>query len=445
LPNVIIPGQLTFPQQQPLVTNPDLGKIETSLDTNLQAPIHYSWNLSYGRRLPGSMYVDVSYIGRAARNLLSGRDVMQLNNITDPVSGQTYYQAAQILERARQAGIPFSQITPQPYFENIYAPGSIDAIFFGAGLTNTQAVYRLVNPLGDWTYTQAYLDRFSGKRLYFQRQYSALAAFGTIGSSDYQGLAISLRQRMKGVTWDFNYTNSVSKDDASGLQTSTGFGTAFIVNALDQQGSRSVSDFDLTHIVNFNAVWEIPFGKGRRFGNNVNGFVNTLLGGWQLSSIFRYDSGYPHYGYEDGSGWQTNWQIRSRMVLTRSLQSSPCSSCGDGGAPGLYSNPDAAYASYRTPYPGESGDRNVIRYPSHYVLDAGLAKSFQMPWKETHKVTFRWDVFNVTNKVTFSGQSSGLIGYSNGTSKRPTNWGNFTGERTNTGPRVMQFALRYDF
>jgi hypothetical protein len=445
LPNVIIPGTLTFPQQQPIVSNPDLGKIETSLDTNLQAPIHYSWNISYGRKLPGSMYVDVSYVGRAARNLLAGRDVMALNNITDPASGQTYYQAAQILEQARQAGTPVSQIAPQPYFENIYTPGSIDAIFFGAGYTNTQAVYSLVEPLGDWTYTQSYLDRFSGKRLYFQRQYSALSAFGTIGTSDYHGLAVSLRQRMKGVTWDFNYTYSKSMDDASGLQTGSLFGSAFILNALDLKGSRSVSDFDLKHMINFNSVWDIPVGRGRYFGSGMNKFLNAVVGGWQLSTIFRYDSGYPFYGYEDGSGWQTNWQIRSRMILTKPLQSSPCNACGDGGVPSLYSDPNAAYASYRTPYPGESGDRNVIRYPSHYALDAGLAKSFEMPWKEGHKLTFRWDVFNVTNKVTFSGQSSGLIGYSDGTSQRPANWGNFTGARSGTTPRIMQFALRYDF
>ena len=443
LPNVPTPALLTFPQQQPIVSNPDLGKIETSLDTKLQSPIHYSWNVSYGRKLAWDMYVDVSYIGRAARNLLATRDVMQLNNITDPVSGQTYYQAAQILEQARQAGTPVSQIGTQPYFENIYAAGSLDAIFYGRGYTNTQAAYALVPSLGDWTYVQAYLDRFSGKRLYFQRQYSALSAFGTVATSDYHGLAVSLRQRMKGVTWDLNYTYSKSMDDTSGLQTASGFGSAFIVNALDPKGSRSVSDFDLTHILNFNAVWDIPFGRGRQFGGDMNKYLNAIVGGWQLSSIFRFDTGYPFYGYEDGSGWQTNWQIRSRMILTRPLESSPNKNSGNGGVPNLYSDPDYAYKSYRTPYPGESGDRNVIRYPKHYVLDMGLAKSFEMPWNENHKITLRWDTFNVTNKVTFTGQSSGLIGYSSGSSQRPNNWGNFTGERST--PRIMQFAFRYDF
>lgn len=97
----------------------------------------------------------------------------------------------------------------------------------------------------------------------------------------------------------------------------------------------------------------------------------------------------------------------------------------------------------RTPFPGETGDRNQLRYPHYIVLDAGLAKSFQMPWSEDHRVTFRWDVFNVTNTPVFTGQSLGTIGYSGRASRRPTNWGNFTGERSE--PRVMQFALRFDF
>src|SRR5207244_2579720 len=94
--------------------------------------------------------------------------------------------------------------------------------------------------------------------------------------------------------------------------------------------------------------------------------------------------------------------------------------------PNLFSDPNAAYKSFRTPYPGESGDRNQLRYPGMFTLDAGLAKSFQMPWNENHKVEFRWDVFNVTNSVTFNGQSTSLVGYTGTASTRPANWGNFT-------------------
>src|SRR5206468_1538891 len=117
---------------------------------------------------------------------------------------------------------------------------------------------------------QEELDTYSGKRLFYQSQYGALSSFGTIGSSDYHGLAVSVRQRMKGLTWDLNYTYSKSMDDASGLQTGGTFGSAFILNALRQQDARSVSDFDLTHIVNFNSVWEVPIGRNQKLFSGMN-------------------------------------------------------------------------------------------------------------------------------------------------------------------------------
>ena len=118
------------------------------------------------------------------------------------------------------------------------------------------------------------------------------------------------------------------------------------------------------------------------------------------------------------------------------------SSCTSGcSLPNLFSNPDQAWASFRTPHPGETGSRNPVRMPNSFNIDAGLAKSFDMPWKEGHKVTFRWDVFNVTNTPFFGGQSVGTLGYTG--SAATGAFGRFTFQ--DNSPRVMQFAFRYDF
>jgi hypothetical protein len=79
--------------------------------------------------------------------------------------------------------------------------------------------------------------------------------------------------------------------------------------------------------------------------------------------------------------------------------------------------------------------------PNSFNIDAGLAKSFDMPWKEGHKVTFRWDVFNVTNTPFFGGQTVGTIGYTGSTATG--SFGRFTAQDNSS--RVMQFAFRYDF
>ncbi|NJM52635.1 MAG: TonB-dependent receptor, partial [Blastocatellia bacterium] len=178
LPNITTPANLVFPQQQPAN---NARRIETSLDTNLVAPIHYSWNLSFGRKLPKGAYFDISYIGRAARNLLATRDVMAPNNLTDPRSGQTYYEAASYVELQRRAGTPLSQLQNQPFFENLWTPGSLATAFgYAAGTSNTQAVFRAQGDFvggNDWSSMQTELDNRSGKRLFHQNQYAALTSF----------------------------------------------------------------------------------------------------------------------------------------------------------------------------------------------------------------------------------------------------------------------------
>lgn len=460
LPGITIPAGISFPLQQPFN---DARRIEGSLDDNLVSPVNYSWNVSFGRKLGWGMHAEASYIGRAARNLLAARDVMGPNNIRDPLSGQTYYEAAQALEFHRRNRTPVNQVPNQPFFENMYAPGSIDAVLFGAGLSNTRAAYGFMAvtsvtpgcsgpPLfgcydngTDWTWLQDVFDRFVGPRLFYQRQYGALSAYGTIGSSDYHGGTLTVRQRIRGLSWDMNYTFAKSMDDASGLQTSGVFGTAFILNALRQEDNRSVSDFDIAHIVNVNAIWDIPIGRNRTFFKGMNRAVDAIFGGWQLSTIYRFNTGYPDGYYFDIYGWPTNWNVRSAMVQLSDVRMTPTRSGGpNNDRPNAFSDRLGTYRSFRSPAPGESGDRNLIRRPSFWVMDAGLQKGFDMPWNENHKIKIRWDVFNVTNSVSFAGNADRTFGLDPNLQGDPgPSFGNFT--FTQQSPRIMQFAFRFEF
>jgi len=450
LPLITVPASVTFPQTQP---QDFARRIEGSLDSNLVSPINYSWNFTYGRELPKGLYVEASYIGRLARNLLATRDVMQISNIVDPKSGQDWYTAANILEAHRVARTPLANIPALPFFENMYPAGSIDGTYFGAGLTNSQAAYAIManNVPGcaavggcfdfgdDWTFLQDILDA-DVKRLFFQSQYGALSAYGTIASSDYHGATLSIRQRLKGLTWDFNYTFSKSIDDASGLQTSGVYGAAFITNALRQEDNRSASDFDIRHIVNMNSIWELPFGRGRKFFGSSNKFVDAFIGGWQLTSIFRYNSGLPTSSPVDVGGWPTNWNVRSWATAIKGVKTSPTRG-GGTTSPNLFSDPKAFYNSFRSPSPGETGSRNIIRNPGFIALDAGLYKTFSLT--EKVKLTARWEVFNVTNTQHLTGNADVTNGLDPQFGSPGASFYNFTGIQGT--PRVMQFALRLDF
>jgi hypothetical protein len=470
LPGLATPAAATFPQ---VLSSNFSQRIQGSLDTDLITPVNYAFNFSYGRKLPGGMYLDASYQGRLGRHLFASRDVMQVNNIRDPISGQTWNEAASILEGHRIARTPIAQIPNIPWFENIYPAGRLDSIFFGAGLSNTRAAYAIMSGFNasttapdcgsvggcygfgiDWTYLQDQLDRTTGKQLFYQTQYGALASYGTIGNSDYHGATLTLRQRAKGVSWDLNYTWSKSLDDASGLQNAATFGgSSFILNALQQEDFRSFSDFDLRHIVNANAIWDIPIGRGRTLLKDTNRFVDAVVGGWQLSSIFRYNTGYP-YSLSGVGGWPTNWNRYSYVARLNGDVATTTNynyrfTGQVNGSPNNFADPLAAYRSFRSPGPGESGDRNQLRFPSYWVLDMGLQKSFSMPWNETHKISFRVDAFNVTNTQHLTGFSNASLNTDPQFSVAPTNWGNFTdtqrpGIGQNAG-RVLQFALRYDF
>jgi hypothetical protein len=461
LPGVTLPGRLTFPQQKPL----DFARrIESSFDENLVAPTSYSWNLTFERQLPKGLVIQTSYVGRLGRHLLATRDVMALNDLSDPQSGVDWYTAAGQLEMLRAQGASVSSVQAIPYFENLF-PGLAAAYksyytsIFGAstansifsGVTNsTQAFYASALRFNgnDWTTIQDDVESALGKAFWYQEQYGALSAWGSIANSNYHAATVSVRERLgTSLIMDFNYTLSHSLDDASGLQNSGTFNSsAFIVNPILQKQSYANSDFDIRHIVNANAVWEAPFGRGKRFFHDAGGVVNNLLGGWQMTGIVRWNSGAPAISPYDDARWATNWNVQSNAVRIAPVQT--CPTRGSGSNPArLFCDPVAAYHSFRNARPGEAGDRNVLRLPGYFALDMGVGKSFSMPWSETQKLQLRFEAFNVTNTQRFGPFDTSRTGLGitldPSSATPPANWTNFTGIQGK--PREMQFGFRYQF
>ena len=459
-----IPTSLVFPLTVPADEDQ---RIETSLDQGITTPYNYSFNFSYGRELGKGLSVEASYVGRFARKILASRDIMQLNNIRDPQSGMTYYEAINALVNFKYANREITSIPDIPFFNNMFP--FMPEWWGDTSLTATQAAYAWIAPkalggqnIADYTFLQLLWDDspnctscpFGGgpakfNNMFYQPQFGALSAFSTIAHSNYHSFQLSLRQRLReDVTFDFNYTLGHSLDNASGLQNSTSYGTAFIVNALDPDGNYASSDFDARHIINANWVVGLPFGRGKRFLTNSNSIIDKVFGGWTTTGIFRWNSGLPITAAPfDCCVWATNWNVQSNGVRVQPIQSSPTKA----GQPNLFSDPLAAYRSFRPARPGEVGDRNVLRAPGYISLDAGLYKSFKI--REGHQLQFRWEVFNVTNTQRFDGLTISDLSLGRdpflGASNPTSDFGQFTSTQaplneTKAG-RVMQFALRYTF
>ena len=459
LPNIISPGNISFPRTQPFNTDPALQarRIESTLDQHLIAPINYSWNVTFERELPHGTVLQMAYIGRKARHLIASRDVMALNNLVDTRSNTDWYSAATQLEVLRQRNTPISQVPNIPWFQNML-PANIATLinnnYFGGtvlnpALSQTQAIYQFALETygNDWTDTQDGIEAGLGRNIFFHPQYGALSTFSSIGNSDYNAGTLTIRQRLgTSLTMDFNYTLSQSFDDASGTQTSNSFGNSFILNPLRQRDSYSLSNFDMRHIVNANFVWSLPVGKGRYFLGNSSKVANAILGGWQLSGIFRWNSGLPISAPFDDARWATNWNAQSNVVRTKNFQTCPIRGDRLFGC-----NTVAAYSGFRNAYPGETGDRNVFRLPGYIALDMGLSKSVTMPWSEKQKVQFRFEGFNVTNTQRMGAIAGGRDGFGIGSDPQnvnninqiPTAWTRFVGIQGK--PRVLQLGIRYSF
>jgi carboxypeptidase family protein len=466
LPGITVPGNLTFPQTAPMTF---ARPIQSSLDSALVAPINYSWNLTFERELPKGLVLQTSYVGRLARNLIASRDVMALNNLTDPRSGMDWYTAAGILEDLRRQGVAVEDVPQIAYFANLF-PANLAQLmnenYWGEDLipthlNQTQAIYANTAPDiygNDWTDIQDVIDQAvnggisTQNNLFFQPQYGALSSFSSIARSNYHAATVSVRERLgTSLTMDFNYTLSHSLDDASGLSTAGAFGGAFILNPILQHLSYANSDFDIRHIINVNGVWTLPIGKGRMLLGNSNGVVDNILGGWQLSGIFRWNSGLPtgFYGASgpyDDARWATNWNVQSNVIRSHPVET--CPTRGGTDAPKLFGcDPSGIYRSFRNARPGETGDRNVFRVPGYVNLDLGLGKSFTMPWSEGHKLQIRVEAFNVTNTQRMGQIDISRTGFGMAldpvNATPPTNWSNFTAIQGT--PRVMQFGFRYEF
>jgi hypothetical protein len=464
-PNLSFTNSVSFPQLQPS----DMGeRIEASLDSNLTTPKSYAISLTVERQLPAGILFQASYAGRLGRELLAQRDAMALNDLVDTKTGMDWYTAATMLEKIRATRPPGSTaVTPISYFENIF-PSNLTAVmnsFYGcscipSSFTPTQAVFWIARNFygNDWTDLQADIDsaRFGlgQPTLFFNPQYGALTAWSTIGNSSYHALNFSVRQRRHNVLWDFNYTLSHSLDDASGLQSDGSYsGASFILNPIRQRDWYANSNFDIRHVMNLNAIIELPFGRGQWLGKGAGRGLNALIGGYQLSTIIRWSTGLPLSAPFDDARWATNWNVQSRTELTKPL--STCVTKGDANtAPKLFGcDPTGAYQSFRNAFPGESGQRNIFRLPGVARIDAGLSKSFGMPWSEKQNLQLRWEVFNLTNTQHFGPLDGSRSGFGLRLDpkvrnlKPPSNWSNFTDIQGGSaeGRRVMQIGARFSF
>jgi hypothetical protein len=436
-----------FPQEAP-----ENFAITNSIDDGLKAPYSMALNFSIGRELPRNFFVEFSYVGRLSRRSLTTRDLAMPTNLVDPQSGQGYWSAANALFDQRDAGVDPMDATPIPWFENML-PDVADYFIEGTATQNMlYYAHDVFEPWGigfgpyDYISMQADMDlgwvlpaNTAGRNSMFSSQYSALAAWSSIGHGNYHSAQITVRKRFSdGIQFDLNYTLSKSLDVSSAAERTYEY-DEFIVNSWDPSQMYSYSAYDMRHQVNANWVIELPFGRGKRWGRNWNSVTDYVLGGWQVSGLWRMTSGLAS-SINNGGVWPTNWNVPGYATQTgptpeQGVYKNAEAPDGSSG-PNVFAFPTMAVDSWSHTRAGQTGQRHGIRGDGYFTVDLGVSKRFNLPM-EGHALQFRWETFNISNTPKFD------IYPENFSLGQGASFGKYTYMLTN--PRVMQFALRYDF
>jgi len=441
LPTLPAAAQGGFPFTPPTITGGfDEG---VGVVSNLKAPYSLVFNLNYTKPLPGKMTIEVGYAGRIYRRGLVQQDFDQpLTTFKDKVSGTTWMQAVGVLHNDYlAAGQNYGSIAKVPFIENIF-PSLANAFVPGSATQNYYYGWIVINGLSDEDNLNL-MDRqrisgtnscytVTGCNTFYPLQAAGLPTWTNAGYATYNAMTISFRRPLSnGFAFDFNYTLSHSIDNSSGAESGAGVSGAIIQDAFNVNAFKGSSDFDQRHNITADALYELPFGRNKMFLSNANKFVNTIVGGWQASTIMRYHSGLPSTISAFGV-YPTNYEISALADLLPGAPNTYGKFIDNNGVPSLFPNTSAS-GNYFQQAGGTTGSRAIVRLPGAINFDIALMKTFSLPW-EGHRLQFRAEAFNAFNHVNLYNPILDI----NNTAQ----FGEFQAAQP---ARVMQMSLRYAF
>lgn len=361
-------------------------------------PEYNSWNLSIQRQLAGSMVLDLAYNGQAGAHLQSA--LLNYNQVP------TQYLAS---------------LGPALLNSNINSAAAV-----AAGIPKPYATFNgsVAQALRPWPQFSG-IDTWSG-------------GGDHSGHSTYHAGIIKVEKR---------YSNGVS------LQTSYVFSKLFTdsdtywvtdnpraADHYNRKLEKSIGFYDISHNFKLGLVYDIPFGKGRKYFTSGPG--NWVLGGWRFASIHYYASGRP-LGITSGIDLPISPNVGARQAATittydnwrgatkgGSFDPNPAASAGGD----RFTQPVSFFPAQPNNAVGNSTRANSkFREFPNFNENISLGKTFVL--HEKMRLDFRWEAFNLLNRVRFG---TGPLSLAN------PNFGRLTSnsDLLNT-PRTMQFGLKF--
>ena len=262
---------------------------------------------------------------------------------------------------------------------------------------------------------------------------------------NYNALQTTVRQRLShGLQYTANYTWSHAMTNSVGFYgvPSVTVGSAYAENVYDMHSEYGPAGQDVRHALNWNLVYDLPFGRNRMFGGSMPLILDEIVGGWKVGMTGVAYTGFPVNinTSSNNSGVNGNSQranhYRPLKIVNRSNShwfgtdpsATPCST------PGV----DNGVCAYGQPAAGTFGTTRPTseRAPGFQSYGASVTKDFTI-WHE-HQINFRADADNVFNSAYLGNPVSNVASAS---------FGNIEGQSTpvRSGPRQMQLSLKYHF
>jgi hypothetical protein len=368
----------------PLSTLSFIAVIESENPLN---PYVQSWTLSVERELARDTTLEVNYIGTKGTHFLDRRNIAQALPLTGAAlqTCQTAYAANdQVTLSGPTCASQYRR--PYPNFTSYY----IDS---------------------DWH-----------------------------GYSNYNAMNVKFEHRAHdlAVTGVFTWAKSMDDKSAAAGVGATGSGYQGFMNNADPALDYGPSDFDVDKRFVASYVYQLPFGRGKKFGANVNRAADFAIGGWQLSGITTWQTGFPYsYQASDQGGLNTTNFQRANFTQGCNLHSG-LTKRFQWVNPNCFTQPDVGVYG--------NSSRNFLRQPGINNWDMSIAKAFPI----TERVAFKLNIgtFNTFNHAQYAGDVGGLAtSGSGGNNSIDSGVGDtFSGYITGANSaRVIQFAGRLTF
>lgn len=289
-----------------------------------------------------------------------------------------------------------------------------------------------VGSKGTYLLTTSYLnliDLATGLRpdpLFNQVEYR-----GNINNSSYEGVVVSLQRNFTHrllLSANYTFSHEIDQDAAGGGDAD------FPQNPACLPCERASGDYDVRHVLNANAVYDLPFGHGEKFLSRP-GIANAIFRGWSITGVAAARSGLPINVTEDRSSTSvaTGYTTNQRPNRMPGISLSP----PGGRTIGNWIDP-APFALVTSSGYGDA-PRNIARAPNLWQTDLGLSR--RIPLTESTQLQFRGETFNLFNRAQWAAPladlSASTFGQIIGTVA--------TGPVGTGTPREVQFALRLEF